>query len=252
MVGANDSDSYGAEDTRPSLTWRERQVLSLLAGGWSGAQIAAELVLSTATVRTHIRNAMSKLGAKTRTHAVAIALQGGEIGTGPVGARAKRRSRPDRLSAETPAALQRMLEGLMTLYDVDGGGVYLSEEDALSVRRVAMAETAGFELPALVALGDGTLGRAALERRSQLGQDGGDPSRGTLIAMPITGGGRLLGVIALGARVSRPIGRSELLILQAFSNRVGEVLVAGGDVSRPLARAMEGFRASWSAGSRVR
>jgi DNA-binding CsgD family transcriptional regulator len=252
MVGASDSDAHRAEDNRPSLTQRERQVLSLLATGRSGAQIAAELVLSPATVRTHIRNAMSKLGATTRSHAVALALQRGEIGAATGGASAERPSRPDHLSAETSAALQRMLGGLVRLYDVDGGGVYLSEEDALSVRLVAVTETLGFELPALVALGAGTLGRAALERRSQLSQEGVGPSRGTLIAVPITSGGRLLGVIALGARASRPIGRTELLLLQAFSNRVGEVLAEGGDVGRPLARAMERLRASWSAASRVR
>ena len=53
------------------------------------------------------------------------------------------------------------------------------------------------------------------------------------------GGGRLLGVIALAARVSRPVGRSELLLLQAFANRVGEILLAGGDVDAP-ARAGDG------------
>ena len=57
--------------------------------------------------------------------------------------------------------------------------------------------------------------------------------RGALIAAPMVGGGRLLGVIALTARASRPIGRSELLLLQAFANRVGEVLLAGGDVGPP-------------------
>jgi DNA-binding CsgD family transcriptional regulator len=252
MMGANDSDPYGAEDKQPSLTQRESQVLGLLAGGRSGAQIAAELVLSPETVRTHVRHAMSKLGATTRSHAVALALQRGELVAGTVGAPAERRTRSDHSSAETAAALQRMLDGLVTLHDVDGGGVYLSEEDALSVRRVAVTETLGFELPVLVALGDGTLGRAALERRSQFCQEGVGSSRATLIAVPIMAGGRLLGVMALGARVSRPISRSEMLLLQAFSNRVGEVLATGGDVTRPLVRTMEHFRASWSAASRVR
>jgi DNA-binding CsgD family transcriptional regulator len=243
----NGADVDGAEDKRASLTQRESQVLSLLAEGRSGAQIAAELVLSPETVRTHVRHAMSKLGATTRLHAVALALQRGEIGAGTAAAPADRRSPPGDLSAESSAALQRMLGGLVTLYDVDGGGVYLSEEDALSVRRVAVTGTQGFELPELVALGDGTLGRAALERRSQFCEEGVGSSHSTLIAVPIMGGGRLLGVIALGARVSRPIGRNELLLLQAFSNRVGEVLASGGDVTGPLAGAIERFRASWSA-----
>jgi DNA-binding CsgD family transcriptional regulator len=248
----NGAQAGGAEDKRPRLTERESQVLGLLAEGRSGAQIAADLVLSPETVRTHVRNAMTKLGATTRSHAVALALQRGEIGAGTVGAPGGGDSSQGNRPAETAPALQRMLGGLVTLYDVDGGGVYLFEEDALSVRRVAVTESHGFELPELVALGDGTLGRAALERRSQFCQEGVGSSRSTLIAVPIMGGGRLLGVIALSARVSRPIGRSELLLLQAFANRVGDVLASGGDVSGPLAGAMEGFRASWSAAGRVR
>jgi DNA-binding CsgD family transcriptional regulator len=243
---------YRAEDKHRSLTQRESQVLSLLADGRSGAQIAAELVLSPETVRTHVRNAMSKLGATTRSQAVALGLERGEIGGGTVDAPEGRRSRPEQRSAETSAALQRMLDGMVTLHDIEGGGVYLSEEDALSMRQVAATEMLGFKLPVRVALGDGTLGRAALERRSQFCQEGVGSSRSTLIAVPIVGGRRLLGVIALGARVSRPISRSELLLLQALSNRVGEVLATGGDVNRPLVEAMESFRASWSAASRVR
>jgi hypothetical protein len=103
-----------------------------------------------------------------------------------------------------------------------------------------------------VALGDGTLGRAALERRAQLLQGpAGENAGGGLIAAPMIGGGRLIGVIALGARVSRPIGRSELLLLQAFANRVGDVLLAGGDVDRRLETAMQRFQASWSGSPRV-
>ena len=42
------------------LSTREREILGLLAGGVSGAQIAETLVLSPETVRTHIRNAMAR------------------------------------------------------------------------------------------------------------------------------------------------------------------------------------------------
>ncbi len=62
------------------LSVREREILGLLAGGDSGAQIAQALVLSPETVRTHIRNAMSKLGASSRAQAVALAFQRNEIG----------------------------------------------------------------------------------------------------------------------------------------------------------------------------
>jgi DNA-binding NarL/FixJ family response regulator len=59
----------------PSLTDRERSVLRLLADGRSNDAIAAELGISTETVRTHLRKAMAKLDADTRTQAVATALR---------------------------------------------------------------------------------------------------------------------------------------------------------------------------------
>lgn len=57
-----------------SLSRREREVLYLLAGGLNGEEIAERLVISSETVRTHVRNAMIKLGARTRVHAVALAV----------------------------------------------------------------------------------------------------------------------------------------------------------------------------------
>jgi DNA-binding NarL/FixJ family response regulator len=56
-------------------------MLMLLAEGLSGEEIGEKLVLSPATVRTHIQNAMVKLGAHTRGQAIATALRGGEIGS---------------------------------------------------------------------------------------------------------------------------------------------------------------------------
>ena len=61
------------------LTVREREVLGLLAEGRSVEDIAAELVLSTETIRTHVRNAMGKLGTRTRAHAIVVALRRGEL-----------------------------------------------------------------------------------------------------------------------------------------------------------------------------
>jgi DNA-binding NarL/FixJ family response regulator len=63
------------------LTNREREILALLARGMTGEQAAAELFLSPETVRTHVRNAMRKLDARTRVHAVALALRLREIST---------------------------------------------------------------------------------------------------------------------------------------------------------------------------
>ena len=59
----------------PTLTPREREVLRLLADGRSNDAVATELGISTETVRTHVRKAMAKLDADTRTHAVATALR---------------------------------------------------------------------------------------------------------------------------------------------------------------------------------
>jgi DNA-binding NarL/FixJ family response regulator len=61
------------------LSPREREILGLLSKGLSGEEAAKQLFLSSETVRTHVRNAMNKLGATTRVHAVALALQRGEI-----------------------------------------------------------------------------------------------------------------------------------------------------------------------------
>ena len=63
------------------LTPRESEMLMLLADGLSGAEIAEQLVLSPATVRTHIQNAMAKLGTHTRGQAIAAALRSDEIGS---------------------------------------------------------------------------------------------------------------------------------------------------------------------------
>jgi PAS domain S-box-containing protein len=57
-----------------SLTTREREVITLIAMGRETNEIAAQLHISSETVRTHVRNAMSKLGARTRAQLVAIAL----------------------------------------------------------------------------------------------------------------------------------------------------------------------------------
>jgi DNA-binding CsgD family transcriptional regulator len=252
------AESPGGDDAarRASLTRREREILGLLADGMSGAQIAAKLVLSPETVRTHVRNAMAKLGASTRSQAVVLAMQQdvpAEAPTdttgGPTGARASAQG----ISASSPGvseALTGMLNGLVGLYDVNGGAIYVADEDGLSLRRMAVAGEADLGFPESVALGDGALGRAALDRRAQLLQDR-TLAGGAVIAAPMVGAGRLLGVIALAPRISRPIGRSELLLLQAFATRVGEVLVSGGDVTRRLDRAMDRFRTSWSAAIRV-
>jgi len=61
------------------LSPREHQVVELLAAGLTGDEVADRLGISPATVRVHIRNATGKLGASTRTQAVAIAVARGEV-----------------------------------------------------------------------------------------------------------------------------------------------------------------------------
>lgn len=59
----------------PSLSQRQREVLRLLADGLKNEEIGKRLFISPETVRTHVRKAMAKLEADTRTEAVATALR---------------------------------------------------------------------------------------------------------------------------------------------------------------------------------
>jgi DNA-binding NarL/FixJ family response regulator len=61
--------------SRGKLTRRQREILQLLADGGSTAAAARDLGLSEETVKTHTKNMLARLGAKNRTHAVAIALR---------------------------------------------------------------------------------------------------------------------------------------------------------------------------------
>jgi DNA-binding NarL/FixJ family response regulator len=61
------------------LSPREREVLHKMADGATAEAVADALGLSVETVRTHVRNAIRKLGARNRVHAIALALDRGEI-----------------------------------------------------------------------------------------------------------------------------------------------------------------------------
>jgi DNA-binding NarL/FixJ family response regulator len=61
------------------LTKREREVVAQVAHGLSNDEIAAQLVLSTATVKTHVSRAMSKLHARDRAQLVVAAYQSGLV-----------------------------------------------------------------------------------------------------------------------------------------------------------------------------
>ncbi len=74
---ANPIARQSAPDNHQRLTPRELEILTYLAQGKSGAEIAAQLKLSPLTVRTFIRNLMEKLGVHSRVEAVSYALRQG-------------------------------------------------------------------------------------------------------------------------------------------------------------------------------
>lgn len=74
---ATEIASHAIDD---ALTLRETSVLKCVAAGQSNKVVARELSISEDTVKVHMKNILSKLDARARTHAVAIALQRGIIG----------------------------------------------------------------------------------------------------------------------------------------------------------------------------
>jgi len=63
----------------PQLSPREREIIGLMAEGHTAEQIGDQITVSVETVRTHVRNVIRKLQARNRVHAIAIALERGEI-----------------------------------------------------------------------------------------------------------------------------------------------------------------------------
>ena len=63
-------------DAEP-ITEREREVLSLVAEGYSNKRISASLGISERTVKNHVALSMNRLGASDRTHAVVTAVRNG-------------------------------------------------------------------------------------------------------------------------------------------------------------------------------
>jgi len=252
------TDPNGAQTLRQSnpgkpLSAREREVLGFLAHGLSGAAIAERLVLSPETVRTHVRNAMEKLGASTRSQAVALALENGAIGDRI----AERPAHPRRESqagggpgtAATGAVpiLTALLAGVVSLADVESGAIYFAEDGGMLLRLAAhSASGAGPSTapPRELTLGDPGIGRVALERRARL-IPASKSGTAHLLASPMTSGGRLTGVLALGVRPSRPTSRRELLLIEAFASRVAEIVATGLDAAA-LRLAFQRFKASWT------
>jgi DNA-binding NarL/FixJ family response regulator len=67
---------------RAGLTEREREVLVGLAAGWSNTELASELYLSEATVKTHVSSVLAKLGLRSRVQAVIAAYESGLVQPG--------------------------------------------------------------------------------------------------------------------------------------------------------------------------
>ncbi|MDH6679414.1 DNA-binding NarL/FixJ family response regulator [Rhodococcus sp. LBL1] len=70
---------------KAALTGREEEVLRLMATGLSNPEIAESFTISLETVKTHVGNVLTKLGAQNRTHAVVIAYESGLVVPGFTG-----------------------------------------------------------------------------------------------------------------------------------------------------------------------
>lgn len=74
---ADAPESAGARRILAALTDREHDVLARVATGMSNAEIAADLVLATSTIKTHLTNLLTKTGSRDRAQLVIFAYESG-------------------------------------------------------------------------------------------------------------------------------------------------------------------------------
>jgi len=78
MIGFFEAAAFAASATPfPDLTMREREILDLVARGWSNQQIAAQLDLSIKTVRNHVSSVFTKIQVVDRAQAIVKAREAG-------------------------------------------------------------------------------------------------------------------------------------------------------------------------------
>jgi DNA-binding NarL/FixJ family response regulator len=83
VTTSSPTDAWAALSEQESLSPREHEVFGLLANARSNRDIAAELFISEATVKVHVRNILRKLGVRNRTEAAVLAAKANGLGAPP-------------------------------------------------------------------------------------------------------------------------------------------------------------------------